>query len=137
MFGQKLKEEYQRTVIITPTGDIDERQLIQQTRLISWPDMFQAWELDSRQQVRDEDSGKMTQFVSSVNKRPLKIYRNRTRAAGRATEVIAAQEFDKKLTSVTEQESRHSMLLWLGIFGVSTLIVLLVSAIIFLRSSHG
>ena len=126
----KIKEEYVRSVIFNPSGKRQECDLLVQTRLISLPDMYQAWELDNAQQAADEHSGRNIQFLSLLNKHPLKIYRNRSLGPDRATKIIAAQEFDKALTEATDEAQRQSMLLWLGIFAIGTLLIIFIVALV-------
>ncbi|OGN90745.1 MAG: hypothetical protein A2Z70_01315 [Chloroflexi bacterium RBG_13_48_17] len=120
MFGNNR----QQTIIITPKGTTEKEKLQVGSILIARPDTYEAWELDYNQQARNEKNGAFVQFVSSWNKTPIKIFENRPSIKGQSTQIIAAQQFDEKLTQTHKAQQHLSQLLWLGIFGALTVIII-------------
>ena len=117
-------EPKQHIIEITAKGELLKDKLEVGTLCVADPKEFKAWELDFNQQARDERSGQFVQFVSSLNKRPLKIYRNRPQAPTQATRDIAAQQFDEQLEQVQSQHPKHTMVKWLGVIMVIELMII-------------
>ena len=121
MFGRNKKQE---TVIVTAKGIAEHDKLEVGTLCIASPDTFEAYELDYNQQARNEKTGQFTQFVSSLNKKPLKIFENRKQSRSQSTRSIAAQQFDEKLVQIHKGQQKQSMLLWLGIIILALIIII-------------
>lgn len=127
MFGKEKKE--QSVIIITAKGIAEHDKLEAGTLCFADPDRFQAWELDYNQQAKEENKGHFTQFVSTLNKKPLKIFDNRPQLRSQSANQIAAQQFDEQLVQVHQAKQKQSMLLWLGIISLS--ILLMIGLIVF------
>lgn len=110
------RKNKQAVINITAKGIAEHFKLDVGTLSIASPDTFEAWELDYNQQARNARTGEYTQFVSSLNKRPIKIFSNRPQSQSQSTKSMAAQQFDEKLVQIEKVNQRQSMLLWLGIF---------------------
>lgn len=118
------KDKKQEVVIITAKGVAQHEVLEADSLCFTSPNTLEAWELDYNQQAKNEETGQFTQFVSSLNKQPLKIYENREQSESHATKVIAAQKFDEKLTQIQKDSESKSMLLWMGIITVVLAIII-------------
>jgi len=110
-----LNNNKQVIKVFSAQGAIGNRKLEMGTLCVADPDMFRAWESDYNQQARNEKTNQLTQFMSTLNKQPIKIYQNRPQSKSQSTVQIMAQQFDEKLVQVHEENHRQSMLIWLGI----------------------
>lgn len=120
-------------IIISAKGLAEHTKLEAGTLCVADPGKFQAWELDYFQQARDEKTGKYTQFVSSLNQRPLKIFPNRPQIASQQSAMIAVQQFDEQLVQIHQENSKQSMLLWLGIFLLALVLTILTIVLVNMR----
>ncbi len=127
-------KEKQAIYKVTAQGRVEHEKLEVGTLCCANPDKFEAWELDYNQQAKDEETGGFIQFVSSLNKKPLKIYRNIPQSESHTTRQIAMQQFDEQLTTLLEKSSKNSMLLWLGIILV---LLLLIIGLVVLSNMNG
>lgn len=124
MFGLKKKGIKQDVYIVTAKGVAEREKLDTGITSAALPDYFQAWEIDYNQQAEDEHTGQPTQFVSSLNQRPLIIYKSRPQLRSTLAAVLAVRQFDEKLTQIHEQQQKQSMLLWLGIIIMALLVLI-------------
>ncbi len=122
MFGRN--KNLQHIFKVTAKGIVEHSRLEVGTLCCASPDTFEAWELDYNQQAKDERTGEFVQFISSLNKQPLKIYTHRPQSQSQSTAQIAAQQFDEKMVQIHKEESKKSMLLWLGIIAAILLVII-------------
>lgn len=127
---KKVKASQEITVL-TPLGTAEHRVLVANGLCCSDNAKYQGWELEYPQQSKDENTGVMVQFVSSTNKKPLKIFKDRQSLQTQVTSKLAGQSFDAKLTQVTGAKQRQSQLIWLGI--AMTSLMLIIALIILLN----
>lgn len=123
----------QATKIITARGILEHKKLGAGTQCFACPDIFAAWELDYNQQAKDEKTGRYTQFVSSLNKKPLKIYQNRPQLQSQPTRNIAAQQFDEKLVQIHKQQQQQIMVRWLGIIVLALALIVALIVLVYVR----
>lgn len=114
----------QNVIVITADGFADHRKLEVGSLCFASPDDCEAWEIDYLQQSKDERTGKLFQFVSILNKRPLRIYKSRPQSKSQPTRDIARQQFYEQLLLIRKKKERQSMMLWLGIVLVILAIIL-------------
>jgi hypothetical protein len=74
-----------------------------------------AWELDYSQQVQDKKTGKLIQYISELDRRPIKVYKNRTAASSDTALNIFHRKVKEALSQLEVKKKNNGMLLWLGI----------------------
>jgi hypothetical protein len=92
---------------------------------------LEAWGLNSRQQCKDEVSGKYLQFVDAKSFKPIKIYEGQDGDKGVESDVstIASETEDEEMTLLDNEQHKNGMLLWLGI-GLTGVILAFMIAIL-------
>lgn len=122
LFGKKTK--YQDTRIISPDGNIEHEELESGNLCFGRSSHFQSWEFDYYQQVIDEKTGQRVQFVSTLNKRPLTIFKHRPTIEGQSTTQLGNQMFDEKMMQIHKQHQSMSMIMWVGIVCLALVIII-------------
>lgn len=118
------KVDYQKVKIIDVTGRGRKGKFEIGRNFMVSDDTSQAWEIDYNQQSRDPN-GSLVQFISTLNKKPLQVFDDRSSIPGTSILSIAKQEFRATLVEIEEEHQKKSMLLWLGIIILSLLFVIL------------
>ena len=114
MFGFGKKQKRQDICLLAETNSVSDERLDAGTLHAESPDTAEAWVLDSKQQCKDKKTGRYIQFVSSMNCKPIKIYRNLTQK-DIDTSLISSQTEDQELTWVDYGRNKDGRLLWIGI----------------------
>lgn len=83
-----------------------------------------AWELDFNQQAKNERTGVFLQVISVLSKKPVKIYRGKPERSSQSTTTIASNAQDRALTFQGRRKSKNSLVLWLGIFLLSLVMII-------------
>lgn len=118
------KAEMQEVIIINARGVATHQKLEVGNLCMASDDTSEAWELDYNQQSKDVKTGKLVQFISTLNKKPLRIFKNRPQIPGLSILNIAKQEFKASIMEIEEENHRKSMLLWLGIIIMSIIVTI-------------
>lgn len=104
----------QDVCLISETNSMNDRHLVAGNIHAESRETAEAWGLDSKQQCKDEKTGRYIQFVSSFSCHPVKIYEgveiNKADVA-----LIASQTEDQELVYVEERGHQDSRVLWVGI----------------------
>lgn len=95
----------------------------------SSPDTAEGWLLNSRQMVRDEYTDRYIQFVSSKYGCPIKIFDDKGSTPAPDIEVISSETEDQEMVFTTEESSKSSMLLWVGIATAFLCLTVLIIAV--------
>lgn len=118
------KAEMQDVIIINARGIAKHDRLEVGNLCMASDETSEAWELDYNQQSKDAETGKMIQVISTLNKKPLRVFKSRPTIPGLSILSIAKQEFKASIMEIEEENSRKSMLLWLGIIIVLLLLII-------------
>lgn len=128
------KNQTQKIIKINARGVVKKDKLDVGYLCMSSPETYEAWEMDYNQQSKDAKTGDLVQFVSTLNKKPLKIFKNRPEITAQSILSIAKQEIRATIMEIETENQKKSMLLWLGIF---LLALLLLIGIIILSNMGG
>ena len=118
------KYEQQKIIKISARGVATHEKGETGTLCVAFPETCEAWELDYNQQSQDAQTGELVQIVSTLNKKPLKVFDNRPDISGQSIQSIGAQEFDAAIMQIEQDNQKKSMLLWLGILMLTLAVII-------------
>lgn len=106
----------QDVCLLSETNSVSDERLDAGTIHAESPDTAEAWGLDSKQQCKDEKTGRYIQFISSLSCDPIPIYRESATSAIKSNpSLIASQTEDQEMTYIDYGKKKDSRLLWVGI----------------------
>lgn len=130
LFGRNSRRK-QNVVMIFGNGEVAEMALEADEDYIVDPGNIMAWERDFNQQFKDPSNGKFYQVISTRNKKPLRIFKERQAISGSSTDSIASRKQDEELTIMDSRKEHNKGLLWIGIIAaMMTLIVIIIASLV-------
>lgn len=102
---------------------------------------IRSWILDSRQQARDEITGKTFQVICLRSYKPIVIYQGDNKdadsVAAQALKVISSQTEDEEMVFLEEKQNKDGRMLWLGIVMAFLALILGIVVLWKIHSSQG
>lgn len=130
MFFFGNKKPKQDICLISETNTIIEDRLEAGTQQCQSVETAEAWELDSKQQCKDEQTGRYIQFIGTSHCTPIRIYQEIPEKQDTTLRLISSNTEDQEMTYLGEQNSRRSHALILSICAAMLTLTVCIIALI-------
>lgn len=135
-FGKLFQGNPKQDTLLILGGDMIPLKLIADGDCIAAPEDLQAWESDFSQQFIDRKTGRFVQVISDLNKKPIRVFKDRPSIKGRATDVISSRKQDEELAFLNTHKEKNRALTWVGIIAVLFALVISIVVLVQLRKGN-